>query len=184
MAVLVAIKSFPARPRHLGLGHVHDLLGLLNIGSSTFRGETIEIKPQDHIDVKHDSGRKIAGQRIWVIVQWLSLRIFKIQLLVPKIQKSSCITGIIDRTAGLYLDLALEVRLIQFIHDNRHRTIDLLIDGKRGIRPFPVIHELSQGVLQGREDLLVSGRDLVSVYRDTGVQLLRLPTKRSGAKHE
>ena len=82
------------------------------------------------------------------------------------------------------LDLALEVRLIQFIHDNRHRTIDLLIDGKRGIRPFPVIHELSQGVLQGREDLLVSGRDLVSVYRDTGVQLLRLPTKRSGAKHE
>ena len=64
MAVLAAIKSFPARPRHLGLGHVHDLLGLLYIGSSTFRGETIEIKPQDHIDVKHDSGRKIAGQRI------------------------------------------------------------------------------------------------------------------------
>lgn len=77
----------------------------------------------------------------------------------------------------MYLDLALEVRLIQFIHDNRHRTIDLLIDSKRGIRPFPVIHELSQGVLQGREDLLISGRDLVSVYRDTGVQLLRLPTK-------
>ena len=51
MAVLAAIKSFPARPRHLGLGHVHDLLGLLYIGSSTFRGETIEIKPQDHIDV-------------------------------------------------------------------------------------------------------------------------------------
>jgi hypothetical protein len=104
--------------------------------------------------------------------------------LVPEIQKSGRITGIIDRTAGLYLDLALEVRLIQFIHDNRHRTIDLLIDGKRGIRPFPVIHELSQGVLQGREDLLVSGRNFVSVHRDTGVQLLCLPTKRSGAKHE
>ena len=50
--------------KYTGLGHVHDLLGLLYIGSSTFRGETIEIKPQDHIDVKHDSGRKIAGQRI------------------------------------------------------------------------------------------------------------------------
>ena len=183
MAVTVVFKSFPTRPRRLCLSQTHDLHGLSEESSTSFRRKAVEIQSEDRINIENNSRDQVTVQRIFRIFQRFEFGIVEREFRITIIQQRSRIAGIIYRTAGLHLYLAFKTIVRYHLVDNKsHGTVDTFIHGKSGIRPLFVIDEIIQCILQGFEYLFIRTLHLITVYRDAGIQLLRLTYKGSSSQ--
>ena len=183
MAVTVVFKSFPPCPCRLRLCQAHNLHGLFEESSATFRRKTVEIQSEDRIDIKNNRCNQIAVQCIFSIFQRFEFGIVEREFRITIIQQRSRIAGIIYRTAGLHLYLAFKTIVrYHFVDDESHGTVDTFVHGKSSIRPLFVIDEIIQCILQGFEYLFIRTLYLITVYSDAGIQLLRLTYKGSSSQ--
>lgn len=173
MAVTVVAERLPSGAAE-GLGVVHNLLHDAKDGSSSQRGEGVEVQPDEQIGVIGHQGCQLVVHVRQVELQLVVLLVVEVEVVVAHGEHRRVVVGVIDRTAQLEQAFAHERVLLRFVLLNCdvHRTVYALLLLILKVRPRTVVHKLVQRRLKGLEHTRVRTLYLTVDHLDLAVQLL------------